>query len=410
PGDVLTLRNRKVSGLIAEEGGRNSHAALIARSLLVPMVVLPNATRLLHSGERIIIDGNTGVVIVNPDDREWADYQKQRRRQGPALISRIKRLPKIPPVTADGVEITVAANLEMPGPADQILADRKLPVGLYRTEFLFLQNDRFPDEETQYEYYERIAEQYADSHVILRVFDLGADKAMNHNGVSSEENPALGWRGIRMLLGMPDVFATQIRAILRASHRGNLKILLPMVSDLDELNKAHKLIGQVKLELDRKRVPYDKAIEIGVMIEVPAAALMAEQLAKRADFVSIGTNDLAQYTMSADRSNNRVADLYSARHPSVLKLIRMTVEAGLKAGKLVSICGEAAGDTLSLPLFVGMGVRYLSMNPVRIVEAARLIGKLNAEVVAHLVRGVMSATTVNEVTRRLESFRATLPK
>jgi phosphotransferase system enzyme I (PtsI) len=406
--DILSYRNRRAVGFLAAEGGAHSHMALIARSLMIPMAVIKDGCVEIPPNCRLIVDGTDGLVIVNPTDKDWTDYQDKRKRLGPALLSRIKRLTEIPPRTIDGVPVHIEANLEIPGPADDILSERRIPVGLYRTEFLYLESEAFPDEEAQYAHYLRIAEKFADTFVILRTFDLGSDKIKADGFIPHEDNPALGWRGIRSMLELPDIFKTQIRAMLRASVYSNVKILLPMVSDVTELTKARRLISQAMLELRRDKATFDQDVEIGVMVEVPSAALTIEQFVKYADFVSIGTNDLTQYTMSADRGNARVAGLYNHFHPSVLRLIAMTVDACKKQKKPVHICGEAAGDPLGLPLFVGMGVSGLSMNPTKIVDSCRLISKIDYDLVRHLVAPILASNSVSAVMRKLESFRNAL--
>ena len=410
PGDVLTYRNRHAAGFVSGEGGKNSHMALIARSLLAPMVVCEDCWLQVTDGRRLVLDGTSGTVIVNPTDEEWSEYQRLKKRQGPATIARLRKLDRIPPVTSDGKPVEIAANLELPGPVDDILAHQRIPVGLYRTEFLYLQGDEFPDEQAQYEYYSRIAETFAPTPVVLRTFDIGSDKLKAGGSFGHEDNPALGWRGIRSMLDMPDVFKTQVRAVLRASVRKNILLLLPMVSDLSEYERAGKLIAQVKLGLRRAGEPFDEEIKIGIMVEVPSAALMAEVLASKVDFISIGTNDLTQYTLSADRANTRVAKLYSSYHPSVLQLIKMTVDACKKHGKPVSICGEIAGDQLALPLFVGMGVGQLSMSPAKIYDMCRLVKQIDSNLVKHLVGAVMASPSTAAVTRKLESFKEALDK
>ena len=408
PGEILIYRNRQAAGFLSGEGGKNSHMALIARSLLAPMVVCETCWLQVTDGRRIILDGTSGMVIINPTDEEWAEYQRLKKRQGPATIARLSKLDRIPPITADGKPIEIAANLELPGPVDEILAQQHIPVGLYRTEFLYLQADEFPDEEAQYDYYSRIAETFAPTPVILRTFDIGSDKMKAGDSYGHEDNPALGWRGVRSMLEMPDVFRAQIRAMLRASTRKNLRIMLPMVSDLAECERARKLIHQVMLGLRRDGMPFDEEIKIGIMVEVPSAALMADLLASKVDFISIGTNDLTQYTLSADRANARVAGLYNSYHPSVLQLIKMTVDACKKHGKLVSICGEIAGDQLALPLFVGMGVGQLSMNPAKIYDMCRLVKRIDSNLVKALVGAVMASPSAAAVTRKLESFHEAL--
>lgn len=401
PGDILSFRQRKAVGFLVCEGARNSHMSLIARALMLPVVTIKENWNKLPNNCRIIIDGINGEVIVHPTDDDWIEYQKKKRRHGPALISRIKSLKEIPPLTLDGKEFEIAANLSLPGPADDILSSRKIPIGLYRTEFLFLTADNFPDEETQYEYYLQIARKFADTPVTLRTFDLGYDKLSTHTLWPAEDNPALGWRGIRPMLDMTDVLKTQIRAILRASVAGRVRIMLPMISDLSELEKAQRLISQVKFALRKEKIEFDPTVPVGIMVEVPSAALTASALARKADFISIGTNDLTQYTLAADRMNSKVAHLYSALHPSVLSLIHSTTQACHAAGTPVSICGEIAGDIRALPLFIGMGVDQLSMNPNRIVDICRQVRKIDSSLVRHLVNSVVDSGSLKEVNSKL---------
>ena len=410
PGEIVSYRQRKVVGFLVAEGGVDSHMALIARSLMLPVLVANRAWARVPSGCRLILDGATGDVIVNPTDEEWSEYKKRKKRYGPALVTRIKKLTRIPPVTRDGREIGVAANLSLPGPIDDILAQQHIPVGLYRTEFLCLAENSFPDEETQYQCYQRIASKFSETTVVLRTFDMGYDKMISNGSWPKEDNPALGWRGIRAMLDMSAVFKIQIKAILRASTLGNLWIMLPMITELPELEKAGKLISQAKLELRRSGIPFDERIKVGIMVEVPAAAMTVEVLAQRVDFISIGTNDLTQYIMAADRTNMRVAALYSSYHPSVLSLVNRTVAACVRAGKPVSICGEVAGDILALPLFIGMGVDQLSMNPNRIFDLCRAVKKIDSQLVHHLVGPVISSRSQQSVKRKLENYRTELER
>lgn len=408
--EILEYRNRKAIGFLVGEGGVNSHMGLIARSLLMPVAIVGNAWTHIPGEAQLILDGTEGKVIVHPSKSEWNEYLERRKRLGPALLSRIKKLKEIPPKTVDNVAVSVAANMEFPGPVEDILAEQKIPIGLYRTEFLYLDGDSFPDEQAQFEYYKRIADKFQDSYVIFRTFDLGSDKVRVDSGVPvpAEDNPALGWRGIRSMLDLKETFKAQIRAILRASTHRNVKILLPMVTDIGELRRARRLISQAMLELRRQKVKFDDKIQIGVMIEVPAAALTADELADHADFLSIGTNDLTQYTLSADRNNQRVAGLYNPFHPSVLNLIRMTVDACRRRNRPVHICGESAGDHLAIPLFVGMGVTSLSMNPGRIFDACRLIQKLDTKLVRQLVGPVVDSRSAQAAIRRLQNYRDAL--
>ncbi len=410
PNDIVSYRKRKAIGFLVSEGGSDSHMALIARSLMVPVVLADDIWQQIPNNCRLILDGLSGQVIVHPSDEDWAESQKRKKRLGPATITRIKRLPRIPPVTRDGREVVVAANLTLPGPVDDILAARSIPIGLYRTEFLYLAQGKFPDEETQYSHYRQVAEKFAHTSVVLRTFDLGYDKSLSDSKWPREDNPALGWRGIRAMLDMSQLFRTQIRAILRASEHGNLKILLPMISQVAELERARKLIAQVKFRLRKEGVDFDRNIEIGIMIEVPAAAMIADRLAAGVDFMSIGTNDLTQYTLAADRTNRKVAELYSPYHPSVLQLIEMTVTACLKSKRPVSICGEMAGDVLALPLFIGMGINMLSMSPARIFDLCRATRKIDSRLAQHLVATILASGSAGEVISKLENYRTAVDR
>ncbi len=408
PNDVLSYRERRAVGFVVSEGGTDSHMALISRALLLPVVLAEGTWQEIQNDQRLIVDGSVGKVIVNPTDATWAEYQKRKRRLGPTMITRIKKLPVMPPVTADDHPVPVGANLTLPGPADEILADRKIPVGLYRTEFLYLASGKFPDEESQYDYYRRILELFAPTPVVLRAFDLGGDKLGTDANWPPEDNPALGLRGIRAMLAMPRIFKTQIRAMLRASVHGNLKIMLPMISELEEVERARKILSQEKFKLRREKIPFDENVELGIMIEVPSAAMTADVLSKRVDFVSIGTNDLAQYTLAADRMNNRVAHLYNPLHPSVLHLVNETVKACKRNKVPVSICGELAGVSLAVPLLIGMQIDLLSMAPGRIVDVCRLIKKIDSTLVRHLVGPVMACSTLQAVVECLRDYKTAL--
>ena len=408
PNDVLAFRERKAVGFVVSEGGTDSHMALIARSLLLPVVLAEESWKEIRNNDRLIVDGTAGNVILNPSDDTWTEYQKRRRRLGPTIVTRIKKLTQIPPRTLDGKEVGIGANLTLPGPADDILADKKIPVGLYRTEFLYLAGSTFPDEETQYDYYRRIAEKFNPTPVTLRTFDLGGDKLVAENEWPREDNPALGLRGIRAMLHMPRIFKTQLRAILRASAHGNVRIMLPMITEAAELERTRKLIAQEKLKLRREGIPFDEGLQLGIMIEVPSAAMTAEALCRRVDFISIGTNDLTQYTLAADRMNRRVADLYNPLHPAVLNLVYQTVSACQKHGVPVSICGELAGVSLAVPLLIGMGVDLLSMTPGRIVDICRLVQKVDSTLVRHLVAPVMASGSLQAVVDRLRDYKTAL--
>ncbi|MDZ4723858.1 MAG: phosphoenolpyruvate--protein phosphotransferase [candidate division Zixibacteria bacterium] len=410
PAEIMSYRNRKAVGFIVGEGGKNSHMALIARSLMLPTIVLEKNWSQLSDNQPVAIDATQGEVVLFPTEEEVEQYQKTRKKLGPALVLRIKKLVDLPPKTADGQIITIGANLELPGPVEDILAEQNFPVGLYRTEFMYLEEGGFPSEEKQLGYYTHIAEKFINSYVVLRTFDLGSDKIAIDGHFPHEENPALGWRGIRSMLDLSDIFKIQIRAILRASEHKNLRILLPMISDLGEVEQVKKLISQVMYELKKEKIHFDQAIKIGMMVEVPSAALTLESMLPLVDFVAIGTNDLTQYTMSADRNNARVTGLYNPMHPSVLTLIKMTVDACLRHRKPVCICGEAAGDHPAIPLFIGMGITEFSMNPAKIFDVCRLIRKIDTTMVRALVGPVLSSGTASVVSRKLQSYKNALER
>ncbi|MFH1687600.1 MAG: phosphoenolpyruvate--protein phosphotransferase [bacterium] len=406
PNDILNYRERDGVGFVVSEGGTDSHMALIARSLMLPVVQATDAWNLIPNGSRVIIDGTTGQVLVNPKDAEWSEFGRRQRKQGPALIKRLGQLTDIPPRTLDGREVQVAVNISLPGPADEALAARGFPVGLYRTEFMYLAQGSFPTEQEQYENYRAIVDKFAVGGTIIRTFDLGCDKIQTGSAWTQESNPALGWRGIRPMLDMTEIFKTQVRAILRASAGRNLKMMLPMISSVAEVDRARKLIGQVKLDLRRKQVAFDENMALGIMVEVPSAALMARALIKKIDFMSIGTNDLTQYTMAADRTNQRVSRLYDPLNPAVLNLVGQTVAACKEQGKPVSICGEIAGDPLALPFFIGLGVNSLSMNPSRVFDICRAVKKIDSQSAQLIVASVLSSDSARSVRRKLENYRA----
>ena len=409
PGEILGLYERHAAGIVTTGGSAISHMALVARSLLLPTVVAAEQSHLkIKSGDRIIIDGDSGQVTINPADEEWKELRKNKAKLTSQHIVRLQKLPNFPPKTADGVAIEVAANIDLPGPIDSILSGHKVGVGLYRTEFLYLQHGSFPSEDKQFEVYDEVISKYYPQPVVVRTFDLGSDKYFAGDKQIHESNPALGWRGIRAALDMPKIFKDQLRAILRASYRKNVKILLPMVADVSELRKASSLIKRSMVELRQKGIPFDKDIEIGVMIEVPSAAVAAEDMAQKVTFFSIGSNDLTQYTLAADRDNQRLARIFNSLHPSVLRLIRITMEAAKKHNIPVAVCGEMSGDVLAIPLLIGMGISQLSMNPSKLPAACRLIARINYKDTVKLADEIAMMRTSKEVENRLFEFNSSL--
>lgn len=409
PAEVLSLYERHAAGIVTSGGSAISHMALVARSLLIPTVVGAVQSHLkIKSGDRVVIDGDKGTVSINPGDAEWKELHKHKTQLTTRHISMLQNLPEFPPRTADGVAIDVAANIDLPGPVDQILSQHKVGVGLYRTEFLYLQNGSFPAEDKQFLVYDAVVSKYYPQPVVIRTFDLGSDKYFMNEHQVKEGNPALGWRGIRAALDMPKIFKDQLRAILRASHRGNVKILLPMVADISELKKALDLIKRAMVELRQKSIKFDRAIEVGVMIEVPSAAVAAELMAERVAFFSIGSNDLTQYTLAADRDNERLARIFNPLHPAVLRLIEISIAAARRRNIPIAMCGEMSGDIIAIPLLIGLGITQLSMNPSKLPAACRLITKLNYQKTVELAAAIMKMKTLKEIEARLLDYNMLL--
>ncbi|MBD3381973.1 MAG: phosphoenolpyruvate--protein phosphotransferase [candidate division Zixibacteria bacterium] len=401
PAEIMDMPDMNVVGFVTEKGGAASHMGLFARSLGIPAVVAVKAHKKIEAGNRMIVDGNRGVVIVNPSDEEYEQSREMSKQSRIKQLQMLKLIRELPSATRDEHKVDITANLDIPTDIDKVLAQEQIGIGLYRTEFLYLQYSTFPTEEQQKKIYTDIARTFAPQAVILRTFDLGGDKLTDFYKSDIEINPALGWRGIRFALDVPNIFETQVRAILRASSQKNIKIMLPMISTLEEVRSAREKIELIKKDMKKKRVPFDHKIEVGIMIETPAAVQIADALAREVDFFSIGTNDLTQYTLAVDRNNLRVARHFQAFHPAILKSIKITVEAGHKTGIPVGICGEIAGDPLAAKLLVGLGVDSLSMNPASIAVIMNILHKIDFEEAMKFARKVLKYSTEQEVTRAL---------
>ena len=373
PADAIQFKQHKFAAFITDVGGVTSHTAILARSLNIPSIVaLQRARDLINNNELIIVDGSMGVVIVNPSKEVLAEYQL-KQDQWKLEQQKLTRIKSTKAVTMDGTAIELFANIEVPEDVEAVQTSGATGIGLYRTEFLFMNKREMPDEEAQFVAYRQVAEAMNGLPVTIRTLDLGADKQMNPDTVSQCANPALGLRAVRLCLSEPQIFHTQLRAILRASHYGNIKILIPMISTLAELRQTKLLLERAKVSLRKENVPFNEHILLGGMIEVPAAAINADAFAKELDFLSIGTNDLIQYTLAIDRTDDAVAHLYNPLHPSVLKLISMTIKAGAKLGKPVAVCGEMAGDSKLTTLLLGMGLRQLSMHPSNVLSVKQQV-------------------------------------
>ncbi len=404
PADAIQFKQHHFAAFITDVGGVTSHTAILARSLNIPSIVaLQRARDLINDGELIIVDGTLGVVIVNPSKEILAEY-KLRQEQWALEQQKLKRIKTTKAVTMDGTAIDLFANIEVPEDVDAVKASGATGIGLYRTEFLFMNKREMPDEEEQFQAYKKVAEAMNPLPVTIRTLDLGADKQMNPDSVSDCANPALGLRAVRLCLAEPQIFNTQLRALLRASHYGKIKILVPMLSILSELRQTKLLLERAKLSLRKENIPFDENIALGGMIEVPAAAINAEAFAKELDFLSIGTNDLIQYTLAIDRTDDTVAHLYNPLHPSVLKLIHLTIKAGEKLGKSVSVCGEMAGDAKLTKLLIGMGLRQLSMHPSNVLSVKQQVLHSQMTKLTSHARKVLSLTDLEKIEPLVSKF------
>ncbi len=360
PSDILTISSMKKMGFATGVGGPTSHAALMAKSLGVPAVLgIGELAERIPAGARVIIDGYRGTFILHPSPATLKHY-KEIRHSELELLRQLEELKTKSAVTRDGVNIGVLANIELPTEVPKVLAAGSMGIGLYRTEYLFLTRKDFPTFEEQYDAYAAILRRMGDKPVVIRTFDLGGDKFPGMAGAYSEANPFLGWRAIRFCLDRPDIFKVQLKALLKASVYGNLSIMIPMISNFEEIIQTKRLLEESKEELRAEKVKFKEKIPLGIMIEVPSAAIIAEHLAREVDFFSIGTNDLIQYTVAVDRDHELLSKLYQSFHPSVLTLIKMSVKAAHKFHRKVSVCGEMASDPLAAVLLIGLGVDELS--------------------------------------------------
>lgn len=405
PSETASLEEGEVQAIVTDVGSRTSHAVIMARSIEVPAVVgLRNFSQRVRAGDLLLVDGYDGVVIVNPS-QETLDRYGKVEKQKKTLKDRLLSVRDLPSETRDGRLIPVRANIENVENLEQLRDSGAKGVGLFRTEYLFMAHVRFPAEEDQFQVYRKVAEKMAPNPVVIRTIDLGADKMDRHSPYyDNEANPFLGFRAIRFCLEFPEIFKDQLRAVLRASHYGKIKMMYPMISGVDELLRANALLQEVREELDREGVPYDKEMPVGSMIEVPSAALCAEALAKESDFFSIGTNDLIQYLLAIDRLNDRIAHLYEPTHPAVLKTIKMVVDAAHSQGISVSVCGEMAGDPIYLPLLLGLGVDEISVGASALAVSKYLIRKVDEAELKDLGEKVLAAGDAKTIFKLAEAF------
>ncbi|MGK0176284.1 MAG: phosphotransferase system enzyme I (PtsI) [Lentimonas sp.] len=404
PSDTADMDRNKLLGFVTDGGGQTSHAVIMARAMGIPAVVgLHDATHKIKSGDQIIIDGYNGIVVINPTkDRllQYGDLAKERSQLNEIYRSVLTE----PSITKDGASIALMSNIEGAQEMDQVLAMNSSGVGLFRTEGIFLRHHGYPSESVQYEEYAAVAKAVGKNPVIIRTLDIGGDKTL---GVSSveDDHSFMGFRAIRFCLENPGIFKTQLRAILRASAFGDVKIMYPMISGVGELQRANQILDSVKAELRGEQIAFNEDIEVGAMIEIPSAAAIIDLLSKEADFFSIGTNDLIQYLMAVDRLNDRVAHLYEPAHPAVLRTLKLIMDEAKRAGKTVSVCGEIASDTIYVSLLLGMGADSLSLTPSMLPEIKYLVRNMDMDAARKLVDEVLALNDSGAVVGRLEEFR-----
>jgi phosphoenolpyruvate-protein phosphotransferase (PTS system enzyme I) len=397
PSDTAQLDRRYVKGFVTDIGGRTSHSAIMARSLEIPAVVgTTDVTREAAAGVTIILDGHEGLVIIDPTPEEIEAYRK-KQAEYERQKSELAKLVHTATTSQDGVHVELAANIGSVQDLAGALENGAEGVGLFRTEFLYMGRDDFPSEDEQFQAYKQVLEQMGEKPVVIRTLDIGGDKHLAYMNLPQEMNPFLGFRAIRLCLEQQDLFRTQLRALLRASAYGNLKIMFPMIATLEEFRQAKAVLAEEKQALLDKGIAVSDRLEVGIMIEIPAAALIADQFAKEVDFFSIGTNDLIQYTMAADRMNERVSYLYQPYHPAVLRLIHRVIQAAHAEGKWVGMCGEMAGDPVAIPILLGMGLDEFSMSAGSILPARYQISRLSKETAAGYTDTILSMSTSQEV-------------
>ncbi|MBS1517899.1 MAG: phosphoenolpyruvate--protein phosphotransferase [Bacteroidetes bacterium] len=402
PADTILFSKRKVLGYATDKGGNTSHAAIISRALRIPAVVgMKDITRSLVTGDFVIIDGSSGIIIKDPSV-ETIDFYKKKIQKLLENEERLKEIIDLPCETTDKKEFELSANIDFDEEIDFIINTGHCGVGLYRTEHLFLEEGGFPSEEKQTEEYTHISDVIYPKSVTIRTYDIGGDKLLPRS--EKEDNPFLGWRGIRICLDREDIFREQLRAIYRSSQNKNIRILFPMISSIAEIRKAKSIVKEILDDFDRNGTEYDKELKTGIMIEVPSASIMADALAKEVDFFSIGTNDLIQYLLAVDRGNSLISGLYQEFHPAVLRTLKNITEAAHSNNITVSVCGEMASNPLAAVIFTGLGVDELSVSPSRFPEIKQIIRKLNHKESSEFCNEILCLTTEEEIRSRLENY------
>lgn len=403
PSDTATMNKKMVLGFLTDIGGRTSHTAIMSRTLEIAAIVgLSDITSNVKDGDFVVFNGDTGEVIVNPDEETINKYTELKAKYEEERKA-LQLLKGKASVTLDGKHVELAGNIGTPNDIEGLIKNDAEGVGLYRTEFLYMDRDSFPTEEIQYEAYKAVLEGMDGKPIVIRTLDIGGDKELSYLSMEPEMNPFLGYRAIRLCLDRKDIFKTQLRALYRASVHGKLRIMFPMISSLEELLQAKEVVKEVLAELDSEGITYAKDVEIGMMIEVPSAAVISDVLAKHVDFFSIGTNDLIQYTCAVDRMNQKISYLYNQFNPAVLRLIKTVIDNAHKEGKWAGMCGESAGDQKMIPILLGMGLDEFSMSPISILPARKLITSVKEADMKKLADEVLNMGTAEEIKKYIET-------
>lgn len=402
PSDTARMDKSKVKGFVTEKGGKTSHSAIMARTLGIPAVVgIEGITLEIKDGDIIALDGEEGEVIINPEEDVIENYDIKKQVHD-RFNESLNKLRGIKSVTKDDIQVELACNIGTCQDIESVLSNDGEGIGLFRTEFLYMDKSRLPSEDEQFAKYKEAAEKMKGKPVVIRTLDIGGDKELTYLRLDHEMNPFLGYRAIRLCLDREDIFKPQLRALLRASAYGNIKIMFPMISSMEELCKAKETLNEVKEDLRKENIKFNEEIEVGMMIEVPAAAVISDILAKEVDFFSIGTNDLIQYTTAVDRGNGRISNLYNPFHPAVLRLIKQVIDNGHKQGIWVGMCGEAAGDPRLIPIFIGMGLDEFSMSPTAILKSRWIIKNINQKEMKELVESILNLPTADDIERFID--------
>ncbi|MCF7929497.1 MAG: phosphoenolpyruvate--protein phosphotransferase [Spirochaetales bacterium] len=404
PTDAVLMNKRMVKGIAMDVGGKTSHTAILSRAFEIPAVLgLSSITQEVRTGDTLIIDGNKGVVIVEPDDKTLDQYVSNRKEWERREVQ-LLYMNELAAETTDGKLIKLTANIEVPEEIDSVLSHGADGIGLFRSEFLFIQPNRIADEEEQYQAYSKVLQAMPESPVTIRTLDVGGDKVIPELKGMDEQNPILGWRAVRFCLSNLDIFRTQLRALLRASPEGDLRIMFPMISGVEELVNVMNVLNEVKEDLRRENIPFNEDIPVGIMIEVPSAALTSDILAKEASFFSIGTNDLIQYTIAVDRGNEKIAYLYEPFHPGVLRLLQIVIHQAHEQGIEVSMCGELAGDPYAAVILLGLGLDEYSMSSFSIPEVKKIIRSVSMSTAEELVGEILEMKSYHEIDRYIRSW------